>query len=359
MERHPQTLPDLVAGWKVAIWRRLFGRNQSVPPVYYVVDDERWVQVQRFRYLMRYLPEYPLELVTIDRFLKLWQRRPHGIAAYVSSWRLLHPLWKASPERFSKESCRSLIVGVTSHSNIGGGLNPELATSGRPPEDAFRRAVAMLSNFRAVTVNSLILRDLLKDSVSELLYCPNGVDVGFFSPGDRPFDPRDIKIGWIGKLRSAKNIAAIEEACATLAAEGFSPKLVKVPKTASEDDLMSSGQMRDYYRSIDYYLCASWDEGTPNPALEAASCGVPLVTTRVGNMPDLVVHGENGFFVDPTPSSIVATFRYLKGQDRGFYLWLSRRIREDILRDWTWEKNAGHYRPVMDALLQSTVPSHA
>jgi glycosyltransferase involved in cell wall biosynthesis len=52
------------------------------------------------------------------------------------------------------------------------------------------------------------------------------------------------------------------------------------------------------YRALDVYLVASRQEGGPKAALESLASGVPLVTTRVGQAQDLVVHGENGWLVE-------------------------------------------------------------
>lgn len=46
-------------------------------------------------------------------------------------------------------------------------------------------------------------------------------------------------------------------------------------------------KMVDYYNSIDVYVCASSIEGTPNPVLEAMACGVPVISTDVGIIPQL------------------------------------------------------------------------
>jgi len=52
------------------------------------------------------------------------------------------------------------------------------------------------------------------------------------------------------------------------------------------------------YQCLDLYIIASRQEGGPKAMLESMACGVPLVTTRVGQAMDLVAHGENAFMVD-------------------------------------------------------------
>jgi glycosyltransferase involved in cell wall biosynthesis len=52
------------------------------------------------------------------------------------------------------------------------------------------------------------------------------------------------------------------------------------------------------YHALDAYLVASRQEGGPKSVLESMATGVPLVTTRAGQGPDLVVEGVNGNLVD-------------------------------------------------------------
>jgi len=52
------------------------------------------------------------------------------------------------------------------------------------------------------------------------------------------------------------------------------------------------------YHALDAYLVASRVEGGPKAILESMASGVPLVTTRVGQAVDLVLHGKNGWMAD-------------------------------------------------------------
>ena len=51
-------------------------------------------------------------------------------------------------------------------------------------------------------------------------------------------------------------------------------------------------------RASDVFLFPSHFEGLPNALIEAMAAGLPVVATRVGGVPDLIRHGENGFLVD-------------------------------------------------------------
>lgn len=64
----------------------------------------------------------------------------------------------------------------------------------------------------------------------------------------------------------------------------------------------------DLYRALDVYVVSSRQEGGPKAVLEAMATGVPLVTTKVGQAADLVIHGENGWLVDVEDSQAIAAW---------------------------------------------------
>jgi GT2 family glycosyltransferase/glycosyltransferase involved in cell wall biosynthesis len=109
--------------------------------------------------------------------------------------------------------------------------------------------------------------------------------------------------------------------------------------------------MCDFYQSLDMYVCASRSEGTPNPCLEAAACGVPIITTRVGNMPELIQDGVNGLFVDRDVRDIAAKITLLRDNPE-----LREKLSQAMLtaiRAWDWKIQAKNFRQMFTTVLDN------
>ena len=50
--------------------------------------------------------------------------------------------------------------------------------------------------------------------------------------------------------------------------------------------------------ACDLFAFPSHTEGMPNALVEAMSCGVPCVATRVGGIPELITDGRDGLLID-------------------------------------------------------------
>lgn len=54
----------------------------------------------------------------------------------------------------------------------------------------------------------------------------------------------------------------------------------------------------NYLEAFDYYVCSSVKEGLPYTILESMAAGVPIISTKVGGVPDIIKDGTNGLLVE-------------------------------------------------------------
>jgi glycosyltransferase involved in cell wall biosynthesis len=57
------------------------------------------------------------------------------------------------------------------------------------------------------------------------------------------------------------------------------------------------GDVPSIMRSLDLLVLNSKSEACPLTALEGLACGVPVLSTAVGGVPELITHGENGWLI--------------------------------------------------------------
>ena len=178
--------------------------------------------------------------------------------------------------------------------------------------------------------------------------CQNGVDTDLFTPSSVAINE---PVGcWVGNSGSAgnKGLDLIAEAC-----EKAGVQLVALDKEATKDrdTLLTREQVRNnIYHRASFYICASEWEGTPNPALEALACGLPVISTRVGNMPEIIMNGYNGYLVDRSVESLRTAIEALRASDLAE---LSRNARLSVEKLWTWRHQAGKYGKMFHAIVDA------
>ena len=73
--------------------------------------------------------------------------------------------------------------------------------------------------------------------------------------------------------------------------EGVADERIHILGGVSFEDLIAA------YHSADLFVFLGTWEGMPTVIMEAMLCGLPILTTPVGGIPDVVTEGENGLFV--------------------------------------------------------------
>lgn len=133
------------------------------------------------------------------------------------------------------------------------------------------------------------------------------------------------RIGWAGRLEPPKDplraVAVFAELrrrgvdfVAWIAGDGTLADDVRAAiLEAGLDDavrmvgVLSPAELAEQLRRSDVFLMTSRWEGVPRTALEALACGIPVVSTAVGEIPALVRDGANGFTSEGGSATELAT----------------------------------------------------
>jgi glycosyltransferase involved in cell wall biosynthesis len=178
----------------------------------------------------------------------------------------------------------------------------------------------------------------LPDAVIE-----DGVDIELFRPAPRSNEPdaeRELVVGWAGNSRWNRTETHDPKGLDTLlkpALERLREEGVRVTGRFmdSAERTVPRSEMPAFYNAVDVYVCVSEIEGTPNPVLEAMACGVPIVSTDVGIVPQVFGPEQRRFILpERTIDALVAALRELLA-DAG----LRRRLADENLvriRSWSW-----------------------
>jgi len=191
--------------------------------------------------------------------------------------------------------------------------------------------VKFLNSFLRVDAVSKYLYNLFKESgVKRLYYTPNGVDSKLFLPHDNIRE--SFTVGYSGTKTHDWRKGISEFIVPAAEKAGVKVNLAMRIK----GDTIPLEEMPTFYNTLDAYICASSSEGFSLSVLEAASCGVPIISTRVTGCTELIKHGENGLFVDRNVDDIVEKINMLK--DWEFRKFMGENMRNEIVEYHCWSK---------------------
>jgi len=173
-----------------------------------------------------------------------------------------------------------------------------------------RQHERLLHRFSArIIANAVVLKDIMASRLSiepdRITVIPNGVDLERFSPDEtvRSTEPLVVCVARLVKekdfrtLLEAFRLARLEMPTARLDIVGNGP--MAIPAAPNVRLLPATVNVAAHLRRAWIFALASQSEASPNAILEAMACGLPVVATAVGGIPELVDHNRTGLLVPP------------------------------------------------------------
>jgi glycosyltransferase involved in cell wall biosynthesis len=152
----------------------------------------------------------------------------------------------------------------------------------------------------------------------DIVVIPNGIDInvhfdGLPLPERRSFGE---KILFVGRLHPIKGVRYLilamnkvhekkPEARLILVGDGEEREMLEalsiqlgIQKYIQFVGELPHEKVQTFMHQADVFVLPSLSEGLPNVILEAMACGLPIVATRVGGIPDLIKNGVHGYLVE-------------------------------------------------------------
>ncbi len=102
------------------------------------------------------------------------------------------------------------------------------------------------------------------------------------------------------------------------------------------------------YQQADIFVLPSYKEGFGIVLLEAMYYGLPIVTTNISAIPELVRDGETGLLVSPGNSQELATALATLIEHPGIRKDLGHASRKQLLQNYSWRKTAAKFADIVN-----------
>jgi len=245
-----------------------------------------------------------------------------------------------------------------------------------------RQVLRALRASRAVFCRSEALRTKLAAEGIAATTVYNGVNRDLFRPLDRAEACRQLglpedrrRILYVGNLQPVKGPSILAKAFAKLETPdhrlqaidliyvGDGPERKKIDKIVDELSKVQSLKSKVllhgpvahsaiplWLNACDVLCLPSFNEGLPNVCIEAAACGLPVVASHVGGVPEVVKEGVNGYLVPPgNPTALAAALQCALTTP-----WDRNAIVQSVAQ-FDWNENARQVFGVLQSAVHSQV----
>jgi glycosyltransferase involved in cell wall biosynthesis len=199
------------------------------------------------------------------------------------------------------------------------------------PDNIATRWLYQSATRRIVTAGERLREQLIRDNhfrAQTIVSVPTGIDLEHFAPADKAqaklclgLDPAQACIGIVATLRSWKGHRHLVEAFARLKHEHARLLMVgdgpgrdnlqqQVARLGLEARVLMPGNQADvapWLQALDVFALPSYaNEGVPQALMQAMAVGVPVISTPVGSIDELVRHEQTGLMVPPQNAEALA-----------------------------------------------------
>ncbi len=200
---------------------------------------------------------------------------------------------------------------------------------------------------------------------------PNFVDHEMFRPAPCRilYNPRPcgITLVHVSNFRQVKRVDDLiysmciirkKEPNAQLILVGDGPERHRIERLIDKLDLRENITVTGYRSNVaevincaDALVLCSETENAPLTILEGMSCGLPVIGTNVGGIPEQVQDGENGFLVPPKSPEDIAEAALILASDKELLTRMGVKARETVLKRYTKDKVLRQYVEVYEDIL--------
>ncbi len=182
-----------------------------------------------------------------------------------------------------------------------------------------------------------------------------GIDINRFLPAKNKQSrkkklklPDKTVVGYVGRISKEKNTLVLLKAFKKLDPEKFFLLMVGdgkkeiVEKFKKIKNCKITGfvdNVEDYLQAMDMFVMPSLVETTSLATLEAMSCGLPVIVTKVGYMKDYVIKDYNGLFFPRANPTLLALKLDKLRKNPEFMEKLSHNARKTTAYSFSWERS--------------------
>ncbi|WP_416149889.1 glycosyltransferase family 4 protein [Salipaludibacillus sp. HK11] len=210
------------------------------------------------------------------------------------------------------------------------------------PNQAFiSNVLKKIDRLGAISPN---LTDTLHTYAPQTKYIRHFVDSNLFKPEEKKSNNNKFVIGWVGnKRRIGKNYNTLYQPIV----QSFKNNPNIIFKESTKENIKSIDDMPAFYNSLDLLLITSANEGGPAPAMEAYSCGVPVLSTNVGYVKKSASTEAKQLILDSDkPNDFIAKINSLN-DNHSLLKDIGKSSRENIKKYWTIEKTINDWMKVL------------